>query len=122
MSAPVRPDQVERRLIDLSRELDEASRSCEAAEFAYFTAKGAYEVGVARARITIGRRHADVGVKVTVQEREDEATLETADLLSALYTAEATVRAARANVGRIKTQVDLARSVSVSVRASMEVS
>lgn len=121
MSAIVRPDQIERRLIDLSKELDEASRSCEAAEYAFFTAKGDYEIGVARARIGIGRKHADAGVKVTVQEREDEATLQTADLLTALYTAEAQVRAARANVGRVKTQVDLARSVSVSVRSSMEV-
>jgi len=37
-----------------------------------------------------------------------------------LSIAESSVKAARANANRIRTQVDIARSISVSVRASME--
>jgi hypothetical protein len=36
--------------------------------------------------------------------------------------AEAVVRAARSNASRIRTQVDIARSVGTSVRTSMELS
>jgi hypothetical protein len=37
-----------------------------------------------------------------------------------LNSAEATVKAARANAQRIRTQVDIARSIGTSVRASLE--
>ena len=39
-----------------------------------------------------------------------------------MATAEAIVRAARSNASRIRTQVDIARSVGTSVRTSMELS
>ena len=107
--------------MQLSLELDEATTELVAAEHGYFRAKGDYEVAVAAARIDIGRRQAEKGVKVTVQEREDEALLRVQDELLALCASEATVRAARANVKRLETQVDIARSVGTSVRASMEV-
>lgn len=118
----VTPMQVEARLRELGRELDEAHRELERSERAYFTAKADYEVGIAAARLRVGQRFADKGVKGTVQEREDLATVETADLLKSVYTAEALVRAARANSSRLKVQIDVARSVGTSVRSSMELS
>ena len=116
----VHPAVVERRLVDLSKEVDEAHDEAVAAERTYFAAKGAYEVGVAKARLAVGREAARLGNKITVQEREDEATVRTEDLLAALYTAEAVVKAARANVQRLRVQVDLTRSVSANVRSALD--
>jgi len=44
------------------------------------------------------------------------------DLHLQMSIAEAMVRAARSNAARIRTQVDIARSVGTSVRTSMELS
>lgn len=114
------PEQVEWRLVELGRELDAAHRDLVDAEHGYYTAKSNYEVGVARVRLAIGRSYAERGVKVTVQEREDEATIQVADLMTALHTAEAVVRAARGNVQRVRTHIDIARSVGTSVRAALD--
>ena len=122
MSQVVTPMQVEARLRELGRELDQAHVDLVNAEKVYFSSKGEYEVGVAAARLRVGQRFADKGIKGTVQEREDLALIETADLLKAHYTAEAIVKAARANVARLRVQIDIARSVGTSVRSSMEVS
>ena len=116
----VTPQTVEKRLVDLSKELDEAHIGAEEAEKAYYEAKANYEIGIAKARMTVGQRHANRGIKCTVQEREDEATILTDSLLLAYYTAEAVVKAARGNLQRVRTQVDIARSVSASVRSSLE--
>lgn len=117
----VTPVTVEKRLIALSHELDDATTELVAAEQTYFSAKGEYEIAIAEARLDIGAKYLERGVKVTVQEREDEATVAVSDNLRALYAAEAIVRAARANMRRLETQVDITRSVGSSVRASMEV-
>lgn len=117
----VTPMQVEARLRELGSELDEAHKQLQEAEHGYFRAKGEYEIGVAAARLRVGQRFADKGTKGTVQEREDLATIETADLLKAYFTSEAVVRAARANSRRVQVQIDIARSVGTSVRSSMEV-
>lgn len=116
----VTPQAIEARLVALSKELDEAHRELVDAEHGYFTAKGEYEVGIAAARMREGARAADRGVKVTVQEREDAALMHTAEQLKRLYVSEAVVRASRANVQRVRTQVDIARSVGTSVRTSMD--
>lgn len=116
----ITPMAVESRLRELGRELDAAHDDLVEAERTYFFAKGEYEVGIAAARINEGARAANRGVKATVQEKEDAALLATADLLKRLYTAEAVVRAARANTARLRVQIDIARSVGTSVRASMD--
>lgn len=121
MSQVVTPVQVERRLVELSKELDASHAELVKAEEGYFHAKGAYEVKLAHERIRIGRQMADMGAKSTAQEREDLATQSCKDELLGLYAAEAVVKAARANAARIRTQIDIARSVGTSVRASMEV-
>ena len=41
--------------------------------------------------------------------------------LQQMATAEALVRASRANAQRIRTQVDIARSIGTSVRTSMDI-
>lgn len=117
----VTPEQVEWRLVELGKELDTAHHELVACEHAYYKAKSEYEVGVARVRLAIGRSYAERGVKVTVQEREDEALIQVADLLTAWHTSEAMVRAARANIARVRTHIDIARSVGTSVRAALDI-
>jgi hypothetical protein len=106
----ITPADVEHRLRKLGVELDDAFTSMRDAEHAFFTAKATYEVSVAEARMR---------VEGTVQLREDTATLATADKRHALAIAEASVRAARGNVDRIRTQIDIARSVGTLVRGAM---
>lgn len=114
------PMQVERRLIELGRELDEANDGLHHAEHTYMNAKGAYEIATAKWRMKIRGSAADRGVKITVGEIDDEAMIRCQDELTAYYTSEAIVKAARANMSRVRTQIEIARSVGASVRTSME--
>ena len=114
------PQQVERRLIELSKELDVVVQECTEAEQKFHKAKGSYEIGMARARLAVAQSLADYGAKATVQEKEDHAILDTVDEMWCLSESEVLVKAARQNVNRIRTQVDIARSVAASVRSSME--
>lgn len=111
------PMQVERRLLDLSAEIDVAHTELIEAEQVYHTAKASLEISMARARMSVS--HPDM--KLTSVQREDEALIQNAEQHMNLAMAEAQVKAARANSNRIRTQVDIARSISVSVRASMEI-
>ena len=110
------PMQVEKRLVDLTREVDEAHNDLIDAEQLFHTTKASLEIGMARSRMAVS--HPDF--KLTSVQRDDQALIENADQHMALAHAEAQVKAARANANRIRTQVDIARSISVSVRASME--
>jgi len=112
----VTPATIEKRLVDLSKEIDDAQRFLDEAEQEYFDAKGACEIGLAQARLGVVKD----GLKMTVQEKEDVATIECASLLRALYSADAKVRAARGNAQRVRTQIDIARSVGTSVRAALD--
>lgn len=120
MTEIVSPAAVERRLIALSKELDEATEALMDQERVYFVCKAALEVKLAERRYRTAQRMADKGVKATVQEKEDMALLECREEIMAAATAEGNVRAFRANVARVKTQIDVARSVGTSVRAAME--
>jgi uncharacterized protein with von Willebrand factor type A (vWA) domain len=110
----VTPQAIENRLTALSKEVDEAHVFLENAELSYHKAKTDYELGMAGTRLSFGQE------KLRVQDVQDIALRENAHLYRALNTAEATVKAARANATRIRTQVDIARSVGTSVRASLE--
>lgn len=112
----VTPASVEKRLLDLSKEIDDAQKFLNESEHEYFTSKSECEIGLAKSRLSMKND----GVKITVSEREDMATIACQDLIRAVSVAEAKVRAARGNASRIKTQIDIARSVGTSVRASME--
>jgi hypothetical protein len=114
----VTPAQIEQRLVQLSKEVDAAHGELVDAESKYHTFKADYEIAVARARLKATRGQE---IKLTVQEREDIATIQCEDELRALAIAEALVKAARGNSNRVRTQVDIARSVGTSVRTSMDV-
>jgi uncharacterized protein with von Willebrand factor type A (vWA) domain len=112
----VTPATVEKRLVELSKEIDEAQRFLDESEQEYFDAKGACEIALAESRLAIRKD----GLKFTVQEKEDLATVECSALIRTVYAAEAKVRAARGNAQRVRTQIDIARSVGTSVRASLD--
>lgn len=111
----VTPQSIENRLVTLSKEVDEAHTDLEKAEHKYHTCKAQYEIGIAKARLS----HSES--KMRVQDIQDLALMQTQDAYMALQIAEAQVKAARANATRIRTQVDIARSVGTSVRASLEI-
>lgn len=116
----VTPAQIESRLVQLGKELDEAHDALTAAEFEYYEAKTRFEIGMAEARLLIGQQAVEGGWKVTVQERDDQALRRNAAAFQRMNTADASVRAMRANVSRLKTQIDIARSVGTSVRAALD--
>lgn len=122
MSNVVTPAQVEARLYSLSKDLDAIQEELEGQEATYYMTKAHYEVGLAKSRMTYASKSAPSGKNYTVQEREDLALLENQDLHFQLATVEALVKSARANASRIKTQVDITRSIGTSVRLSMELS
>jgi hypothetical protein len=105
----------------LSHEIDDSHSQLIEAESHYYSIKAQYEVALARTRLSFAKRTTPAGKNYTVGEREDLAILENEDLHLRLAGAEALVRGARANAQRIRTQVDIARSVGTSVRTSMEV-
>ena len=110
------PAQVERRLLQLSKEIDESHNELITCEQVYTTSKASYEIAMARSRMN--KSHPDF--KLTAVQREDQALLDNAELHMELAIAEAKVKASKANVQKIRTQVDIARSISVSVRSAME--
>ena len=113
-SQMVTPQAIENRLVELSKEVDEAHNFLEKAEFDYHKAKSEFEIKIATMRLSFN------GEKMRVQDVQDQALTLCANEYRALQTAEATAKAARANATRIRTQVDIARSVGTSVRASIE--
>jgi len=116
----ITPAQVEQKLVQLSHEYDDAHDQLESAEMLYAEAKSTYEINIAKARMSIGQRALNAGRKVTVQEKEDEALIECHAEYTAHNASEAVVRAARANATRLRTQIDIARSVGTAVRAALE--
>ena len=111
----VTPQSIENRLVVLSKEVDEAHKFLEQAETNYHQAKTSYEIEMAHSRMKLSTE------KMRVQDVQDYALLACKDFYSALNMAEAVVKSARANATRIRTQVDIARSVGTSVRASLEI-
>jgi hypothetical protein len=119
-SAVVTPAQIEKRLYDLSKEIDESHSELVEVESHYNSYKAQYEIAIARSRMTYSMKSSPTGKNYTVSEREDMALLENEELHIRVAMAEAQVKAARANAARIKTQVEIARSIGTSVRSSME--
>lgn len=116
-SAVITPERVESRLYELSKEIDTAHEELVKAEKAYHDSKARFEVNVAQARLDIGLNN----MKLRVGDVADRALVACESEWFALQQAEALVKAARANANRVRTQVDIARSIGTSVRASMEV-
>lgn len=121
MTQVVTPAQIEKRLYDLSKDIDEAQQDLNDDEIMYHTVKTQFELGMARSRMEYATKSAPNGKNYTVQEREDLALLDNQPAFTQLNLMEARVKASRANVNRIKTQVEIARSIGTSVRVSMEI-
>jgi multidrug resistance efflux pump len=115
------PQMVENRLKELSREIDESHSELVEAESHYLSVKAQYEIALAKSRLNMARRSSPTGKNYTVGEREDLAIVENEELHLRMASAEALVRGARANAQRIRTQVDIARSIGTSVRTSLDV-
>ena len=118
----VTPEQVEKRLKDLSRLIDEAHDDLVAAESEYQTNKADYEVAMARSRLNLAQKSAPNGKNYTVGEREDMALILNSELHKVVSMNEAVVKANRANVARLRVQVDITRSIGTSVRIGMDLS
>ena len=113
----VTPQEVETRLRLLSGEIDRAHADLAKAEMNYEVGKADLEIGLARSRMTAPNRGLD---KLTVRDKEDSALLANEDAIRNMAIVEAVVKAARANANRLRTQVDIARSIGTSVRTSMD--
>jgi hypothetical protein len=122
MSQTVTPMQVEARLISLSKEIDTVQVELNEAEKQYFTIKGQYEIALAKSRRALAGAKSGEGKSLTATEKEDMALIANEDLHLQMLSAEIVVRACRGNAARIKTQVDITRSIGSSVRSSMELS
>jgi hypothetical protein len=120
MSQVVTPQQIEARLYALSKEVDEVHESLVVCEREFHQTTAEYEVAMAKSRITLANKSSPTGKNYTVGEREDMALIENAEQHFKIAVVEAQVKAARANVSRLKTQVEIARSMSASVRSSMD--
>jgi len=120
MNRVMTPAEVEMKLISLSKELEEAHTKLETAETEYGKTKPEWDLEVAKTRFSVRARANESGRKMTVQEIEDEALILCELQYVAFCAADAMVRVARANVNRIKVQIDIARSVGTAVRAAME--
>jgi hypothetical protein len=118
----VTPLQVEARLKDLSKLIDEAHDDLVKAESLYHLHKANYEIEMARSRMLYSMKSAPSGKNYTVGEREDMAILENDNLHRQVAEDEAIVKANRANVARLRVQVDIARSIGTSVRTGLDAS
>jgi len=118
----VTPVQVEARLKDLSKLIDEAHDDLVKAESIYHTHKAQYEIAMANSRLSLANKSSPTGRNYTVGEREDMALIENSELHQAVAVDEAVVKANRANVARLRVQVDIARSIGTSVRTGMDAS
>ena len=105
------PADVERRLYQLSEELDQAVVQVREAETEYLATKTDFDLAFARAYMTVQGK--------TMKDREALALIACEDQRRDLVRAEALVRACKENAKRIYTHVDIARSVSVIVRAGI---
>jgi len=112
----ITPVQIEKRLVDLSTEIDEAHIDLVEAENEFHISTAAYELAMAKSRI----KNSHTDMKMTATMREDQALIENETLHRRVALAEAQVKASRANVNRLRTQVDITRSVSSSVKASLD--
>ena len=110
------PAVIEDRLLALENALDDAHRDLVSAEDEYQRCKADYELGMARTRLEM----VGTGIKMTVSERDDRALLANEEPYRALLTTEAWVKGSRANVSRLRSRVDIARSLGTGLRAAMD--
>ena len=117
----VTPVSIENSLVTLSKEVDEAHSELIEVESHYYSMKSQYEIALAKSRLRFASISSPTGKNYTIGEREDLALVENETLHLQMGNAEALVKSTRANAARIRTQVDIARSIGTSVRASLEI-
>ena len=115
----VTPEQVERRLKELSKLIDEAHDQLVDSEANYHRNKAEYELAMAKSSIGLASKSSPTGKNYTVGERDDNALLDNANEHTELAYAEASVKASKENAKRIQLQVDIARSVAALIRSEM---
>lgn len=109
---PVTPMQVEARLRQLGRELDDAVKPLNEADAEYQEAKTAFEMAYARAAVGADGRNAE--------ERKAAAALATEEEKWRLTLTEVKVSTMKRNIQRLERHVEIARSVGRLVMASMD--
>jgi hypothetical protein len=120
MSEIITPAQVEQRLMQLSGLLEKAQAQLNSAEEQYTTAKAEYEIALAKSRVALATEVGANNKLLTATEKEDKALIANESKHLILASTEVLVKASRANVAHLKTQVDIARSIGSSVRSSLE--
>lgn len=116
----ITPVQVEAKLVALSKLIDEAHDELLIAESDYHKNKADYEIAMAKTRLELANKSKPSGGNYTVGERDDLALVTNRDMHRIVATDEAVVKANRANVARLRMQVDIARSIGTSVRTGMD--
>lgn len=111
----ITPLKIQERLFSLSNQIDHCHEDLVQAESEYHIGKANYEIAMAKSRIGLAE------AKLTAQGREDTALVENQDAHMKLAHTEAKVKATRALANKLKTQVDITRSMSVSVNNEMSV-
>jgi hypothetical protein len=122
MSEIITPAQVEQRLLQLSGLLDKAQEQLNSAEEQYTSIKAQFEIAMAKSRIGLATEVGANNKLLTATEKEDKALIANENLHLLISSAEILVKASRANVANLKTQVDIARSIGSSVRSALEIS
>lgn len=113
------PMQIEQQLRSLSRQIGQAQVENAEIEMSYSKAKGEYEIAMAKSRLAFANASKPTGKNYTVDERQDEALIANEELFRDLCVQEALVKASRGRINQLSVQTDIARSVSTSVRTSM---
>jgi len=116
----ITPAQIEKRLYELSKEMDEAHTQMVEDETRFSNTKAKYEIAMARTRLELASKSSPTGKNYTVGEREDMALIQNEHLHLELSVADTAAKASKANMSRIKTQVDITRSISSSIKATLD--
>lgn len=122
MNDVLTPQRIENRLRTLDLSLEDATAELIEAEAEIAKTTADLEIAFARRRMKERTRALEAGSKITVGEIEDLALIGCSDQFMSKTMADARVKAARAKVKQIITQIEIARSLGSSVRASMEIS
>jgi len=111
----ITPAKVEARLIELSKEIDDCHVDLVKIENDYHITKAEYEIAMAKSMLKIA--HSEL--KMSIAMKEAQALVDNEELHLKIAGLEAQVKAVRANANRLKTQVDITRTISVSVRTEI---
>lgn len=122
MNDVLTPQRIENRLRTLDLSLEDATAELIEAESEIAKTTADLEIAFARRRMKERTRALESGSKITVGEIEDLALISCHDHFMSKTMADARVKAARAKVKQIITQIEIARSLGSSVRASMDIS